>query len=199
MSEYRLQSHEVMLMKSTHVGHGFWGAFTDEIMLTNLSFIWTSIGMLGFPKKTYRYPLSQVKMHNGKYQVFQGKHGGNGSSVLEIYLMNGSVEQFKFQTSEKESVKEIQKWIRAFNGTIEGNDDEDEDESGPEESVLGVLKELGGGLLESFGFQTKQQSRPQKKPSKEYSVKECSGCGATISGVKGKIVRCQYCGSDQLL
>jgi len=210
MAEYRLQSNEAIILKSKSVSHGFWGAYTDEILLTNINFVWTSIGIMGFPKKVYQYPLSQIKKHNGKFQVLQGEHSGNGSPMLDVYLANGSVEQFGFQISEKAAKKEIQKWIQAFNGTIKGDSDYDEYEDNDfdnedeedDDSILGAFREVGNELKGIIGIKSKKQTQQQPKQQKAVSEKvalKCASCGAPLSGVKGRIVRCRYCDSDQKL
>jgi len=210
MAEYKMQSNEAIILKSKSVSHGFWGPYTSEILLTNINFIWTSIGVLG--KKVHQYPLSQIKTHEGKYQVFQGEHSGNGSPMLDIYLTDGSVEQFGFQVSTKKTILEIQKWIYAFNGPPkEGYVNGDFYTEETSDSILGTFRDIGGELLDAFGVKSNKQ--PKQQPIRQYLqqpiqqqkidpekiTKKCTSCGAQLSGFKGQIARCRYCDSDQQL
>jgi hypothetical protein len=189
MAEYKLQPNEAIILKSKSVSQGFWGAYTDEILLTNLNFIWTKIGIMGFPKTPHIYPLSQIKTFEGKVQVFKGEHSGNGSPMLDVYINDGTVKQFGFQISTKAANSEIQKWLQAFNKTIIGEDyDDDEDEENiRDDSVVGAFKEVGSQLKEAF-FGVKTENKP--KVVKEKVATKCISCGAPLPiGIKGKVVR----------
>lgn len=166
MAKYNLQPNEGVILKSKSVSHGFWGGYTDEILLTNLNFVWTSIGIMGFPQKTHQYPLHQIKVYDGRAQVRLGEHSGNGSPMLEISFMDGTEESFGFQISDKEATKEILRWTKAINKAVTGKDidldpeqywnknadqdpEQDEDED-TDDSVLGAFREIGNELKEAI-------------------------------------------------
>ncbi|MDR1978054.1 MAG: hypothetical protein LBQ42_04905 [Synergistaceae bacterium] len=205
MANYILQPNEAIILKSKSVKHGFWGGYTDEIMLTNLNFVWTSIGTFGFPKKIYQYPLNQIKVFNGRTQAILGEQSRTKSPMLEMYFVNGQEESFEFPVSAKEAKKEIWKWIKAINIAVTGNeldDGEGEDEIS-DDSLLGAFREIGTELKEAFIGPSKvkrdSKATSAKPAHPEKIARKCSSCGAPISGTKGQRVRCKYCDSDQQL
>jgi hypothetical protein len=200
------------------MSRGFWDDFGNEIMLTNLNFVWTSVVFFGFRKEIHKYPLDQIKVFNGRTQVFLGEHIENKSPVLEVYFTNGQVESFGFQVSEKEAKKEIWKWIKAINVAVTGNELDDEEEVKPDDSLFGRLREIGTQLKETFFAppKTERGAKPSvvksanPEPIKPESVtpkpatsekvdKKCGICGAPVSGLKDEIVQCPFCDADQQL
>jgi hypothetical protein len=206
MAKYILQPDEGIILKSTRVrsmSRGFWDDFGDEIMLTNLNFVWTSVVFFGFRKEIHKYPLDQIKVFNGRTQVFLGEHSGNKSPILEVYFTSGQVESFGFQVSEKEAKKEIWKWIKAINVAVTGNELDDEEEVKPDDSLLGRFREIGTELKEAFFGPSKGERSTKPDIAKSVTPEKvdikCNICGAPISGLKGKIVQCPYCDADHQL
>lgn len=88
-ARYNLQPHEVVLLKDESVMHGgFWSAYTDELMLTNLNLVLIKKGMFGNSKGVLTFPVNQIKVHNQQAQAVIGK-ATNGSDLLEVYFLNG--------------------------------------------------------------------------------------------------------------
>lgn len=69
MVNYNLEPNEAILIQSTGVlceGGGLMTAYTDELILTNISIIHVKKGMFGNVKAVKKYPLSQVNIVNGQ-------------------------------------------------------------------------------------------------------------------------------------
>jgi hypothetical protein len=199
MAKYFLQADEGILLKGNRITHGNQTWYTDEIMLTNLNLIWTKIGVYGFPKKLHVFPLSQIKILNERAEVRLGESSYNGSPRLEISFMDGKEETFGFSLSAEEAKKEIIKWIKAINKAVTGNDLEFESEQeliNTDTSFIGVLGNMGNQIKETFVG----ASRPKNKNDTgqtERVVGKCKFCSAPLSGLKGQVIHCSYCDSDQ--
>ena len=155
-----LDYDEVVILQETSVAHGgLMSLYTDELILTNKKIICLSKGMFGGTKKTYHYPLDQIKVFNGIPQVQQGKQS-NGSPTLDVYLRDGE-EHFGFQSSGK---KKIATWIEEIQKLFGVAPVATRNSSGSDDSVLGAFKEVGENfkdigrdLAESFGFKFKSK------------------------------------------
>lgn len=205
MGVYKLQHKEAVILKSKNVSHNFGGFNIDEIMLTNQNLVWTKIGMFGILKTPYVFPLSKIVVFNGKVQALVGKHRTKGTPMLDVYLENGDVHQFGFQFNTKRAQRaEIYRWINALQFQIMGDERypslenvEDDD------SIIGQIKDIGNELKEAFWGpsptpNTIQPPIPVKPRNIRVSLK-CRGCGAQISDFKGRVVKCEYCDTDNQL
>jgi hypothetical protein len=196
MANYNLQPNEAFILSSEHV---YSGKSSGELILTNLNLIFL-IEKRGMFKTTYIpqiYPVNQIKVFNGKAQVVAGKNGN-----IDIFFINGQ-ESFRFGDDGalfggKKGEKEAAKWVAAVNQLITGQATEI-DLSGNTalsgtEFIAGSIK----GTLDTFkgalGIKTKDDNKlPEKIATK------CSACGASVSGLQGQIINCQYCGTEQQL
>ncbi len=57
---YNLEQGERIVLKETSVRNGFWGSYTDELVLTNQSIIHVRFGTFGNFKGVIRYPLDSI-------------------------------------------------------------------------------------------------------------------------------------------
>lgn len=186
--KYGLQPNEAVLLKDESVMHGgFWSAYTDELMLTNLSLVLLKKGMFGNSKGVLTFPVNQIKVYDGRAQAVVGK-ATNGTDLLEVYFLSGQ-EKFAFQTGGK---KKLNEWIAKINEVVTG-------EAAPAtvgralpgaEAVAGVLKDTIGVFRSKLGGSS---DGPAKVAGK------CRGCGAPISGLQRQAITCEYCGSAQQL
>ena len=95
--KFDLQPGECILLKASCVRHGFWSAYTDELVLTNQNIIHVKSGLLGNFKGVVRYPLSNIT------QAIIGE-AQNGEKQLEVYH-NGKMEDFAFQSGNNRTLK----------------------------------------------------------------------------------------------
>lgn len=189
-----LEYNEVVIIKDESVAHGGIGALlTSELVLTNQRIICAHKGMFGNVKQVFSYPLYEIKTHEGKPQVMEGRLS-NGARSLDVYLVNG-VEHFQFGTR-----KRIEKWIEEiynlFDETVERKS---EDEYGyPPDSILGVYAEVGQMFKDIIGIRSKPKGKVISQQETKIS-KKCISCSAPLVGAPGQTVRCKYCGTSQTL
>lgn len=164
---------------------GFFSAYTDELVLTNMNLFLAKKGMFGNSKNLLTFPLSQVKVYNDEAQAVVGK-ATNGTDLLEVYFLNGQ-EKFSFQSGGK---KKVRAWIEKINEVVAGKPVEDAGRAIPgSEFVAGALKDTINVFKGKFGAATAPANVAAK----------CAGCGASISGTQGATVSCEYCGTAQQL
>lgn len=190
MAKYSLQSNEVVILKEESVAHGsFLAAYTSELILTNLNLVLVKKGILGNGKGILVFPIKQIKVYNGQAQALVGKKS-NGRPALEVHLLNGE-ETFDFQSGGK---KKILAWTAKINQVATGEEAPVERDSGRAlpgaETVAGVLKDTVGVFSSRFGSKT-------NGPAKV--ARNCSACGAPVSGTQGLTISCEYCGTAQAL
>lgn len=95
--KYALNSGEKIVYKVSRVRHGFWGAYTHVLTITNQSVILEKYGMLNNFKGIERYDYSIIN------QAIQGE-ASNGEKQLELYI-GGKVEDFALQSGNENELK----------------------------------------------------------------------------------------------
>lgn len=103
---------EKILLRGSCVRHGFWGAYTDELVLTNLALLHIDLGLFGNYKNTTRYSFDSVN------QIVVGE-ASNGEKQLEVYHSGGQ-DDFAFQSGNKRVLKV---WELAINDQMSGHGD----------------------------------------------------------------------------
>lgn len=103
---------EKILLRGSCVRHGFWGAYTDELVLTNLALIHINLGLFGNYKNTTRYSFDSVS------QIVVGE-ASNGEKQLEVYHPGGQ-DDFAFQSGNKRVLKV---WELAIDDQMSGHGD----------------------------------------------------------------------------
>ena len=171
---------------------GFMANFSDELILTNLNLVLISKGVFGNTKNIQTFPVNQIKVFNNQAQVFLSKTSG-GYPQIEVYLLNGQ-ENFGF-----ESKKIALNWIAKINQLVTGEDVEIGVSAKTAIPGTEMIAEALGGTVDAFKSALGFKSNKSSMDSPEKVAKKCSNCGAMISGKKGQIVRCSYCGTDQQL
>lgn len=95
--KYALNPGEKIVYKTSCVRHGFWGAYTHALTITNQSVILERYGMLNNFKGIERYNYSDIT------QAIKGE-ASNGEDQLELYI-NGKVEDFALQSGDDNELK----------------------------------------------------------------------------------------------
>lgn len=194
-SAYKLLANEAIIMKFENVFHG---NDNGELILTNQNLI--HVASKGILRTTYivqKYQIKQIKVFGNQAQIFLGKAGN-----MDVYFVNGQ-QSFKFINnesffSEKKAEKEAEKWASAINKLLTG--EEVEIDVSPKKGIpeIEMLADAVGGTVGAFkdalGIGKKASSAPT-----EMTAKKCESCGASISGRKGKVARCAYCGNSQTM
>lgn len=196
MAKFDLQHNEVVILQAEGVAHGtgMLSNHTDELVLTNLHLIWINKGMLGNVKRTEYYPLSLIKVHDGRAQALASQDRG-GLHQLEVYLQT-SVEAFRFPSGGK---KLAEKWSAAVNRAAAGDETTP---SVPSRALPGaalVADTLRGTFDQfrtSFGG---APAGPVAVAAPSRSAVPCPSCGAPISGLSGSTAKCEYCDMESRL
>ena len=113
IQKYVLGSGESIILKATSVRHGFWGLYTNELILTTDNVVCVELGMFGNHKTNNIYPLYKIR------QAIIGK-AQNGEKQLELYMDDGSVEDFAFQ---EDSDMQLRVWTTAITDRFEDNNE----------------------------------------------------------------------------
>lgn len=107
--KYLLADDEYVILKESCVRHGFWAAYTDELVLTSKNILLIKYGLFNNYKETKKFPLDDIVKVNGKPQVIIGE-ASNGEKQLEVYTKTG-MEDFAFQSGDKKTLKT---WLMAI-------------------------------------------------------------------------------------
>lgn len=95
--KYSLNKGEKIVFKISCVRHGFWGAYTHALTITNQSVILEKYGMLNNFKGIERYNYVDIN------QAIQGE-ASNGEKQLELYI-GDKVEDFALQSGDDNELK----------------------------------------------------------------------------------------------
>lgn len=95
--KYALNMGEKIVYKVSCVRHGFWGAYTHVLTITNQSVILEKYGILNNFKGIERYDYSIIN------QAIQGK-STNGEKQLELYI-DDKIENFALQSGNENELK----------------------------------------------------------------------------------------------
>ena len=186
MVDYNLLPNEGLLLKNEAVLHPIGNKIGNfgELILTNLNLVYIRKGPFGGVKEILKFPVSQIKIVDEKPQIFIGKH--NASNQIEIFYINGH-EMFVFPQSSK---REVLKWLDKISELLTGHEadiDISERNTIPGFTVAtDLLKNTIGTFKEVF-------------KEKQNVTNRCTSCGALISGIKGEVKKCEYCGVEQTL
>lgn len=203
---YKLAPNESILMNSDRISYGgALAAFKDELVLTNQHIILINKGIFGNVKNVQYYNLNQIKVFNNKVQVLV-RRKQNGSPILDVYFINGQ-ESFGFESKRK-----ALQWAEHIALLVGGQDVEignlGKQIGGEFDSFAEQLTDVADQLREQVGlagesFKLALGIRPhdikKNKPVNERVATKCYACGAPLSGIKGQIIKCQYCDTDSQL
>ena len=95
--KYALNPGEKIVYKTSCVRHGFWGAYTHALTITNQSVILEKYGMVNNFKGIERFDYPVIN------QAIQGE-ASNGEKQLELYI-GGKVEDFALQSGDENEMK----------------------------------------------------------------------------------------------
>lgn len=183
MLEFKLKRDEYVVMKSEAVLHGggILGSHTKGLVLTNQCLVLISRGLFGNTKHVERSALSNIKVIDGRPQAVAS------DTMLEIYFRDGH-ESFGFQRK-----REAKAWAENICKLLDG--DTEDFRSVTDKAIPGAEY-----VAESLKDTLAAVKRPFRSPTRTKKVAgACASCGASVSGVAGRVVRCDHCGSDQQL
>lgn len=203
--EYNLVPGEVLIMSSEGVVliEGKERQGLDELALTNKNLILVnevSTGLFSSKRMLKRCPLDLIACPEGIPQAFLGKR--RDEYVLQVVFADESLTLW-FPDNEK---CEAKRWADAIRCAVVGDIDGIETEKSPvPKEVTGLLDGVGGfvgAFLAEASDTAHEATRPRQTPRKTVPPKtaaKCLGCHAPLSGSKGGVVTCDYCGTKQTL
>lgn len=181
MLDYGLGADEVILVECENAIHDEKKIFKSpgNLVLTNKQILFATLNIFGKVKDVDRHPLSDIKVFDGMVQAkLDAKFGEN--PVLNIFYKNG---QASYTLIDKSKAIEF---VKKLNKTVTGDDIEVETGLSAGAAMLGeALRSTTAAFKNAFGI---------KEPEPETIVMSCTGCGAKITGVKGSLVKCEFCG-----
>ena len=175
------------------------GTTTTELVLTSRNILVVSVTMMGRPKGVRYFPLDQIRVIDGRPQVFAA--GGIGRNLLEVHFHHGQ-ESFGFG-----SRNELHAWVDNVYKLMTGRSDEistttDLSTNGGG-SVGDQLKDQLKDTLDQFkaslGLASGDDHKGIATSNPDRAAGKCTSCSAPITGITGRVVRCEYCQSHQQL
>lgn len=203
--EYNLSAGEAVIMQSDGVELlcGKESEELDELVLTNKNLILVnevSVGLFTTQRLLKRCPLDSILCPEGFPQAFLGKK--KDSYVLQVAFEQEAIT-LRFPGNER---REAKRWADAIKHTVVGDLDniETEESKLPPEATSFVdgFKGLASAFISEAtetASSAAKAEKPIKKVAKTVAAGRCSGCRAPLSGIKGAIVTCDYCGTKQTL
>lgn len=175
MSEYILDYGEVVILQEYDA---IAGSVAVNLTLTNQNIIQVIKNKFGASKSFEKYPLTDIREHNGKPNVIVSKNS-NGEVCLNIFFENSKKSYvLKGLFTEK-------KWADAITKAYK--------ERISELAKIDRANNPNNGILNSVikGLNIAKASVLPKTPG-TVTVK-CTMCGAEISGERGQEAQCSYC------
>ena len=185
MEELTLNQDEAILLRKDEIGYGnsMFGN-NHELILTNQAIILIKKGMFGKTKEVLRFELNHIRIANGQVQVLMGKKDLVTPS-LDVYFETGT-ERFLFTWE-----KDVQEWIDSITAVVTGAPLVKRDENS---EMLKDLAELAG-VADTVSESISKIKEALGIKSHEQMVRKCPSCGASLSGTRGDVSVCPYCGS----
>jgi hypothetical protein len=166
------------------------GLTKTELVLTSQNIVVVSVNMVGKQTGHRFFPLEHVRVIDGRPQVFA--QGGFGTYLLEVHFQNGQ-ESFGFA-----SKGELETWAENLTKLLTRRSDEI-----TTAAVVSPGPASVGDQIKDVASQVTSLFRPSGKgpaaATPARTARRCSSCSAPIAGIAGRVVRCEYCQSDQQL
>lgn len=204
--EYNLKPGEVIIMQTGSVllVSGKDEEELDELVLTNKNLILVnevSTGLFSSQRLLKRCPLDSIACPDGTPQAFLGKK--RNDYVLQVVFEQEAMT-FMFANGDKK--REAKRWADAIKYASVGQlDNIDTEESPLPKDVTNLIDGIKGfatafaAEMSDVGSEVSNTATPTKKAVKTKVAAKCPGCHAPLSGNKGSILTCEYCGTKQTL
>ena len=188
--ELKLNPDESVVLRSERIGYGKSVLGKDhELVLTNQAIILLRKGPFGKTRDILRFPLEDIRVADGQVQAVMGKKDFMTPS-LDVYFESG-MERFLFAWE-----KDVREWIGNICAIVTGTplpkkgeyDDFMEDMAKMASFVDGVSEKVSTSI-------DKVQDALGLKP-REQAAAPCPACGASLTGIRGEVVTCPYCGTN---
>ncbi|WP_225049349.1 hypothetical protein [Lacticaseibacillus kribbianus] len=195
---YTLLPSESMVFPEETVSTDEFGSGNTLIFLTNQNIVVVKQSMWGKVKDTLVFPIDHVKIFNGQPQAIVTKGRNSSVAKLDVYFTNDQLS-VNFQ-----SLATANKFVRMLNRLVTGAEDIIVDGQAASalpksEQIAAALKDTIDTFKGTFDRAPKAVTERSSRPRNERTTAHCSGCGASLSGLKGRVVTCEYCGTSNQL
>ena len=154
------------------------------LVLTDKNILWITKGLFNRIKEIKRYSLSNVKVYRNKAQVFL-KMEKNSAPNITVFFCDG---QISLDMSDKDKAIDMANHINKL--VMKNDEDIFAKRTLPgAEFIAETLKGTAIKVRDIFDF-------GNNEPRRESAVRNCTRCGAYVSGIKGTTVKCENCGQD---
>ena len=175
-----LQENEVVIKRADRVGYGKKGPENGELILTNTALIYIKKNLFGKQKEVIRLPFADIRTIDGRPQI-QASNPDNFTPLMDVYIQ-GEIVSFKFVFDQY-----AEEWAADVTGQITGIPVEKKGDFDWVGDLVGMADSVSEGIH-------KMKSALGIRSTEQVSGK-CTGCGASISGIRGESIQCPYCGT----
>lgn len=209
MDDYDLEPGEFAIMQTDQAcfGDDAYAEQLDELVLSNRNIILVasaSVSLFKRVSKTYKLPLKCIACSNGIPQVMTLKKGADYQ--VQVVFETETIS-FAFPVDQKRTVERWADAIRrAAVGDLAGIQTEDPavpkellDLADGAKQVFGAVFATGAAAAGSASSIPSVPAQVKKAKKPPMVTQKCSGCHAPLSGRKGSMVTCEYCGVKQAL
>ena len=163
-----------------------------DAILTNKHLFIVTYSILGNIKIIARYPLKSISVSGGRANLtIERWNKAIGYRRLVVRFKNGEKLILRGELQKHEDLSDFGSQL---NAVLTGN------LVPPVEVNNTISAEVIGMIKDVFATPGTKEQRQFAEPAKpERITVRCRGCGATISGYKGKTIRCEYCDTRRSL
>ena len=183
--EFKLGPEEAVVLRVGKIGYGGGPSIlsmfnNNELVLTTKNLILLKKNMFGQTEETKYFPLTDIKMVDGKPQV-RKSNPEHMVYALDVYFISG-MESFSFEWEN-----EIDEWVENIVSVVTG---------------VPVHKKSDMEMLQEAMAFAESVAEPIEKIQGLFGIKsdrpvscKCPSCGAALNGIKGDTIKCPYCGT----
>ena len=183
--EFKLGPEEAVVLRVGKIGYGGGPSIlsmfnNNELILTTKNLILLKKNMFGQTEETKYFPLTDIKMVDGKPQV-RKSNPEHMVYALDVYF-NSGMESFSFEWEN-----EIDEWVENIVSVVTG---------------VPVHKKSDMEMLQEAVAFAESVAEPIEKIQGLFGIKsdrpvscKCPSCGAALNGIKGETIKCPYCGT----
>ena len=184
MVTYNLDADEVVIMQDEKVTDQYNNIVT--LVLTNKHLLHVEYDVRGNVKRSYRFPIIDLKESNGNPNILIGKNAG-GKSRLELYF-NSSQEYYSFKglMKDKKWASEIGK---AYKARVKAIAKSNRESLNTASIFAPVRNKIDSAMNIVLGSQREQKTNSYK----------CPFYGAVVQGHDGEEIVCGFCESSFIL
>lgn len=200
MENYHLYSDETVLVEIQGALREInsFKTETGNLVLTNRDIIWATKNFFGKLANFQRFPITDLKVFNGEVQIKAvNRHKLTFNRETKEYC-NAQFfftnTQMEFGQVEYYQVRDILRYVTPI---LTHQEYYEPEESLPKKSFAAIpgaqfVARTLKGTVDTF---KETFSEGKTVQSQETVSRFCSQCGASVQGIKGRTVYCQYCGT----